>query len=556
MTPSAFTFLPPRGHRLRLELTVLMALLAVLVTLGVWRQSKESAVEKAHALFDLRVEELAHAVVLRAADYEQVLRGARGLFAANRSVGAREWHAYVQELNIGSLYMGMESFGVLRVIEAEDVERFVAERRRDPETADFTLKRAQPRERYVISSFIEPRLPRNVLVVGRDFASEPIRAAALARATDTEQPTATAPIQMFSMPDDASRSFAIFVPIFRPGLPLDTVEERRRAVWAYVSSAVRIETMIEGVLAGLQPIVATDALERMVFAITDVTDPTMPLPFYDRGLAKAERQPDGFSKKISVGVSGRQWMIEAVALPSLQARQAGDTPGIWTRAVALFGVLLTGLTHALGVILENRADLRRAYTQLAEREAELDLLAHSDPLTGVANRRHFFLVGTNEWARAKRHGRALSVLMIDVDHFKAINDTHGHGIGDETLKSLAAVCRTALRDCDLMARMGGEEFAVLLSEIDLTAAQAVAERLRQVAAEMRVATEEGGPLSLTISIGAACLCSDDESLDDVVRRADRALYAAKAAGRNQVIVSDQEELPLFALTALPDPSPE
>ncbi len=556
MAPPASTFLPPHGHRLRLELTVLMALLAVLVTLGVWRQSKESAVEKAHALFDLRVEELAHAVVLRVADYEQVLRGARGLFAANRAVGAREWHAYVRELGIDSLYKGMESFSVLRVIEAADADRFVAERRRDPDTADFTLKTDRPREQYVILSFVEPRLPRNAAVIGRDFGTEPDRAAALTRARETEQPTATAPIRTFSQPDDASRSFAVFIPIFRPGLPLETIAERRRALWAYVSSVVKIDTMIDGVVADLQREVATDAVEGMVFAITDVTDPTTPLPVYDRGLAKAERPPETFSRTVAIGVSGRQWMIEAAALPSPQARQANDTPGIWTRAVALFGVLLTGLTHALGVILENRADLRRAYARLAEREAELDLLAHSDSLTGVANRRHFFLVGTSEWARAKRHGRALSVLMVDVDHFKAINDTHGHGIGDETLKTLAAACRATLRDCDLMARMGGEEFAVLLAEIDLAAAQAVAERLRQVASEMRVPIEDGEYLSLTISIGAACLCSGDQSLDDVVRRADRALYAAKAAGRNRVIVSNQEELPLFALTALPDPSPE
>lgn len=552
MATPASTLLPPHGHRLRLELTVLMALLAVLVTLGVWRQSKESTVEKAHALFDLRVEELAHAVVLRAADYEQVLRGARGLFAADHAVGAREWHAYVQELNIGSLYMGLESFVVLRVVGARDLDRFVAERRRDPDGADFTLKTDRSGDQYVILSFIEPLLPRNAQIIGRDFWSEPTRAAALAGARDSGQPTVTAPTRLFSLPDDPSRSFSIYLPIFRPRQPLDTVEERRQALWAFIGSAVRIDTMIDGVTADLQREVATDALGHMAFAITDVTDPAMPLPLYDRGLAKAGRQPDVFSKQITIDVSGRQWMIEAMSPPLQQLRQASDTPGIWTRAVALFGVLLTGLTHALGVILENRATLRRAYAQLAEREAELDHLAHSDPLTGVANRRHFFLVGTSEWARAKRHGRALSVLMVDVDHFKAINDTYGHGTGDETLKALATACRATLRDCDLIARMGGEEFAVLLAEIDLMAAQMVAERLRQVAAEMMVATDGGGHLSLTISIGAASLCPDDEALEDVVRRADRALYAAKAAGRNQVVVSAQPELPLFALAALPE----
>jgi len=282
--------------------------------------------------------------------------------------------------------------------------------------------------------------------------------------------------------------------------------------------------------------ISPDVVEHMAFAISDVTDPSQTLPLYDSGLAKA-RQPDAFVKTMAITVTGRQWMVEAVSLPSYRG---GDMPGIWTRAVALFGVLLTGLTYSLGLILENRSNLRRAYAQLAEREAELDRLAHSDPLTGAANRRHFFVVGASEWTRAKRHGRALSVLMIDVDHFKAVNDTHGHGVGDETLKSLTIAFRSGLRDCDLMARVGGEEFAVLLAEIDLAAAQVVAERLRQKAADLVVPNGDGGHLSVTISIGVASLCPDDLSLDDVVRRADRSLYVAKTGGRNQVIGSEQE----------------
>ncbi|PKU23489.1 CHASE domain-containing protein [Telmatospirillum siberiense] len=551
MTPSLLRLLPPRGHRLRLELTVLMALLAVLVTLGVWRQSKESAVEKAHALFDMKTEELAHALVLRVGDYEQVLRGARGLFAASDAVTAREWHAYVQELNIGQLYTGLQSFVVLRVVAARDMDRFLAERRKDPGAPKLSLKTDRSAEHYVVLSFIEPPMPADRPITGWDFGINPTRASALAQARDSGLPTATAPMELFNLSGDTSRNFAIYIPIYRPAEPLRTADERRRALWAYVGSAIRTDSMIEGVVSGLQPDMAVDSMERMAFSITDVTDPALPLPLYDRGFTQAERAADAFSKTLTIDVLGRKWKLEALSLPSPVTRRATDIPGIWTRAVALFGVLLTGLTHALGVILENRADLRRAYAQLAEREAELDLLAHSDPLTGMANRRHFFLVGANDWSRAKRHGRALSILMIDVDHFKAINDTHGHGVGDETLKALTGTCRAVLRDCDLMARMGGEEFAVLLSEIDLAAARIVGDRLRQAVAEMRVPTMGDVPLSLTVSVGAASLCSDDQSLDDVVCRADRALYAAKAAGRNQVVISEEEDLPLFATAELP-----
>lgn len=546
MTPFLSNLLLRRGHRLRLELTVLMALLAVLVTVGVWRQSRDSAIEKSHALFDLKVEGFAHALVLRIADYEQVLRGARGLFAASREVTAQEWHAYVREIRTGSLYTGLQNFEVLRVVAASDIERFVAERRRDGDAPAFTLKAARPENPYVVMSFVEPPSAGLEWMAGQDLSSDPTRAAAFALARDSGQPTATVPIGISLAPGETTRGFAIYIPIYRPGRPLETAPERRQALWAYVGSAVRMDTMIEGVLLGLRHGAVVDATDQMVFSITDVTDEQAPLLLVDHGLAAAERSVDSFSQTEIIDVAGRQWRIDALSQPSPSARRSSEAPGIWTRAVALFGILLTGLTHALGVILENRANLREAYARLAEREAELDRLAHSDPLTGMANRRHFFLVGAAEWARAKRHGRALSVLMIDVDYFKSINDTHGHGVGDETLKALAAICRAILRDCDLVARMGGEEFAVLLSEIDLCAAQGVAERLRQAVAEMMVPTPDQSSLSLTVSVGAASLCPDDQSLDDVVRRADRALYAAKAAGRNQVVLSEEEDLPLFA----------
>jgi diguanylate cyclase (GGDEF)-like protein len=549
----ATRLLPSRGYRLRLELTLLMAVLSLMVTLGVWRQSRESAVEKAQALFDLRVDELAHAVALRVADYEQLLHGARGLFAANQGIGQREWHAYVQELNIGPLHRGMETFGVFRVIGAADLEKFLAERRQDPDGANVTLKSARSQDRYVVLSFNEPATLSNALEIGRDLGAETIFDEALSRAGDSAQPAATAPFSLSGPSDDPSLGFAIYIPVYRPGMPWSTIDERRQALSLYVGGVVSIKSMIASVMAGLSRDGTDEFREGMAFSISDMTDSTRSRPFYDDNFAKMERQSSAFSKKVTIDVAGRQWVLEAMMpLPPQAARRINDASNIWTVAVALFGILVTSLTYALGMILENRGNLRRAYAQLAEREAELDRLAHSDPLTGAANRRHFFLFGAKEWGRAKRHGRALSVLMVDVDYFKAINDAHGHGVGDEALKNLVLVCNATLRDCDLLARMGGEEFAVLLAEIDLATAQTVAERLRQAAADLMVLTDDGGRMSLTVSIGVASLSPEDESLDDIVRRADRALYSAKAAGRNRVVVADQGELPLLALAARVD----
>lgn len=159
---------------------------------------------------------------------------------------------------------------------------------------------------------------------------------------------------------------------------------------------------------------------------------------------------------------------------------------------------------------------------------DLQLLADTDALTGVLNRRSFF-----QQAALVRADQPLAALLLDVDHFKLVNDRHGHAFGDAVLAEIAARCRGALRAGDILARLGGEEFAVLLPRQDEARAAAVAERLRQAIANAPVA----GPLgsqAVTISVGGACAGSGEVPLDELLLRADRALYAAKSAGRNRV----------------------
>lgn len=167
-------------------------------------------------------------------------------------------------------------------------------------------------------------------------------------------------------------------------------------------------------------------------------------------------------------------------------------------------------------------------------EADLVRLATQDELTRLPNRRHFLEQARREVERSRRYGSALSLLMVDADHFKQVNDTHGHAAGDAVLRSLAETGRKLLRDADHMGRLGGEEFALLLPETDLAQAVVVAERLRKAVGEMRVALPEGGEAQLTVSVGVAALGPDTENLDELMRRADAALYAAKDKGRNRV----------------------
>ena len=162
--------------------------------------------------------------------------------------------------------------------------------------------------------------------------------------------------------------------------------------------------------------------------------------------------------------------------------------------------------------------------------------AEHDHLTGAPSRRAFFEMAERELARARRHGSGLGLLLVDADHFKRINDTYGHGVGDEVLRDLVARTREEIRKIDYFARLGGEEFGVLLPDASFDTTRAVAERLR--AALDRPATgvpAAPGP-AYTVSIGLAML-EKGEDFAGLMRRADAALYAAKAGGRNRVEVA-------------------
>lgn len=174
-------------------------------------------------------------------------------------------------------------------------------------------------------------------------------------------------------------------------------------------------------------------------------------------------------------------------------------------------------------------------------ERQLEKLAKSDALTGLNNRRSFEVFGRREVSRACRHGEPLAVLMMDIDHFKEINDTYGHDAGDEVLKLLAQICVSQLRDIDLIARLGGEEFALLLSNTDLKNAQIVAERIRTTLAQTAVTTSDGTIISFTVSIGLVPLSDTLRDLKALLKKADDALYFAKKTGRNRVCTTLEED---------------
>jgi diguanylate cyclase (GGDEF)-like protein len=187
----------------------------------------------------------------------------------------------------------------------------------------------------------------------------------------------------------------------------------------------------------------------------------------------------------------------------------------------------------LGLLLMRWLPMAIYERRKAERQADhLQRLATIDGLTGLFNRRHFLALADAEWQRFQRYRQPLSLLMLDIDLFKSINDRYGHDVGDRVLAQIAKACRKQKRSSDVMGRLGGEEFAILLPQTNLRQAGMFAERLRQTVAEQALPVADGEVrATISIGIGEAHQARD---LTDLIKQGDLALYKAKQAGRNRV----------------------
>lgn len=257
------------------------------------------------------------------------------------------------------------------------------------------------------------------------------------------------------------------------------------------------------------------SVERLTgFGETDVVGHTLSC-FYARDEHVSHRSPEHIALTRDEG-----WHVEEFWCETRSGRR------YWGQ------VLVAVLREEEGEITGYSVVLR----DVTERKVSSDNLARlltTDHLTGVSSRAHFFEVAESEVARAERHGRALSVVMLDADYFKRINDTAGHQAGDEVLKRIAGEAKGPLRTSDTVARLGGEEFILMLPSATAGEALVVAERLRVTVERARIETAVG-QLKATISLGVATLSPANPTLQGLLAAADRALYEAKRAGRNCV----------------------
>lgn len=251
------------------------------------------------------------------------------------------------------------------------------------------------------------------------------------------------------------------------------------------------------------------------------------LPHASRGVAlSTSSATDGVSRLVAYAA------LEDFPLVVVVGSAEDDILARWHRDVLVIGLAGLALT-----LLALAAAWRLIYLlqEQARTRAALYRLASTDDLTGCLNRRHFLEVLGREFARARRHEQPFSVMVLDLDFFKRINDGYGHAVGDQALNAFVAASRSCLRQADVLARLGGEEFAILLPDTGAEQSRPLAERLRQAVAEVRIPTPLG-EVHFTVSIGVAEYTPTAADPDTLLLWADRAVYQAKAAGRNRVVI--------------------
>ena len=244
------------------------------------------------------------------------------------------------------------------------------------------------------------------------------------------------------------------------------------------------------------------------------TDFDLHSPEVARGFAANDRK---------VFESGQRQSFEETALDA-----AGERHWFWSTKVPI--VEADGRVEAY---IGASSDL----TETIRIRNELERLSQTDELTGIANRRHFMQLAEREFERARRYRLRYSVISLDVDHFKQVNDRHGHHAGDAVLAGIARTCLASLRGEDFIGRIGGEEFAVGLPHTGLDDAVQLAERLREAVESRPFTGEWHGPICASISLGVAELQAEDADFEHLLRRADYALYRAKTGGRNRICLA-------------------
>lgn len=481
--------------------------------------------ESSSIKFNLHMHDASRNIQKRIEVYFGVLHSAGGFFAGSKSVTRTEWERFVSFINPRKNYPGIEGMGVIRYIPDDQKRAFEnAARRENGQNpadktggADYTIRPPGVREIYYPVAYFWPPLA-NVNLPGLDHGAYPTGLKALQKARDTGLVTMSTKLP-YAQGHDHNPPILFMLPVYRNGWPVATLDERRKAIWGFVYARVDVTELF-------QDAVGPSIAEEICLEVFDGDDMGQGTPIPDKTHLIYDADPSDIPHALDasykprhsamqeVGVDGTSWFFYASSRP-------GGT--IEQRDNMLWFILLAGSFFSISA--STIAFLRNRGKQLIHQ------LAYYDHLTCLPNRRLLKDRFQQALANAQRHGTGMALLFLDLDKFKPINDSLGHEAGDQVLKAVAARLASCLREGDTLARVGGDEFVVLLLNI------AGKEEISIVA--LKIIDIISGPIPVNgqaieigCSIGISIFPKDGADYDALLRNADAAMYRAKEDGRN------------------------
>ena len=463
------------------------------------------------------------------------LNGVRGAFAANENFKRAAFRAYVESRDLPKEFPGVRGFSFNQRVLRADLDAFVASTRADgaPQFTVRQLADTSHADMYIVK-FIEPAAS-NAGAMGLDIGSDPLRRLAIERAIDSGEATMSAPI-ILVQDEHKTPGVLLLVPVYTNGAHPSTVAERRSVLLGLLVAPL----VIKDVLAGM-PEIANGLMNIEVFDGTPGGAATL---IYDPDKHEAKpgdlAAPDVehlFSTSQSMPLMGRELVVHVNSEPKFDA--ALDRKSPWM--IAMIGAVFAAL---LALYLRDRLRQLVVVSALVRsRTAELERIARYDSLTKLPNRALLGERLEQALVQTRRRGQHLAVAFIDLDGFKAVNDTHGHEAGDHLLITLAQRMTEALRDGDILARLGGDEFvAVLLDLSDVAATAPMLNRLLAAAAQPVQYGQARMQVSASLGVAFYPQAQAEELLaDQLMRQADQAMYQAKQAGKNRFCIFDPEQ---------------
>ncbi len=549
------SFWEPRKIRVALPLFVCIASVVVVFMVASGQQQQQIVTR-----FDSQASMLGNSLLKKTTQNFEVLYSLEQLFINAPAVNRDQFKRYVERalarnpsisaLSWNPQLMQHDRDSFENTMRAQGYDNFSIKDRSD----DGRMIPAAQRDSYLVVQFIEP-LEENEKVLGYDITSNPVRKVAVEQARLSGKLTATAPIDLVQQ-FKSQVGVLFLLPVYQASFDAQTQPPQEKILEGIVVGVFRTGSLL---LKALED----TGLANVNLRLTDITDADDPRRLASFRLIDGEAVlVSDESESASLGglldwqktmqFGNRNWLLEVFAPPAYFTQNRS-----WTAWGILFvGLLFAALLGCFLMILSGRTilDWQRAddlRAQIIEREKieaalkqaneSLHKIAGTDMLTQIANRRATETYAAMLDAEVQRYRTGYSVLMLDIDHFKVVNDLWGHSVGDQVLQEFVARIGTKLRDVDFLGRWGGEEFVILAKNTPLPEACDFAERICSIISQQHFTP--GG--LITTSIGVATY-QEGETYAEVILRADRALYKAKHNGRNCVESEEQSNQPALS----------